>query len=158
MEREIVWEAANDLWKVRYRDDLPRTEGAVLGCGLANFTRENGRPDTAKNRLYRILVSESTHLIWVLRCERRIRNEADYDHSERAVRNRWYEKINDRMQMDCLLTNKYLFEKKALKTRLVHSTWAKCSTNDIDLHHDWCRHPGVLVGKDPGRPAGRNRR
>jgi len=125
---------------------------------MANFKKENGRPDTPKNRLYRILMSESAHLIWTLRCERRIRNENDYDHSERAVRNKWYKKINDRLQVDCLLTNKYLFERKALKTKLVHGTWTKCSTSEEDLHQDWCRHPGVLVGKDPGRPMGHNGR
>jgi len=130
----VIWEVANDLWKIRYQDDLPMTVGAVLGCGLANFTKGNGRPDTAKNRLYRILMSELAHLIWVLRCERRIRNEDECDHPEREVRNRWYKRINDRMQMDCLLTNEYLFEKKALKTKLVHGTWVKCSTNETDLH------------------------
>ena len=66
-ERETIWEAANNLWKTRYRSDLPTTEGAVLGCGLANFTKEDGKPDAPKNRLYRILISESAHLIWVLR-------------------------------------------------------------------------------------------
>jgi ribonuclease HI len=154
-ERKTVWKAANRLWKTRYDDDLPTTEGAVLGCGLASFTRGDGKPDAPKNRLYRILMSESAHLIWILRCERRIRDE---DHSERAIYNRWDRKINDRMRVDCLLTNEYLFEKKALKTKKVYDTWTKYSTSTTDLRRDWCRQPGVLVGKDLGRPAGRTRR
>jgi ribonuclease HI len=108
-ERKTIWKAANELWKIRYDDDLPMTEGAVLGCGLANFTKTNGKPDSPKNRLYRILMSESTHLIWILRCERRIREE---DRSERAIRNRWHRRINDRMQVDCLLTNKHPLKTK----------------------------------------------
>jgi len=123
-------------------------EGAILGCGLVNFMKEDGKPDTPKNRLYRILMSESAHLIWVLRCERRTQNN-NQEYSERAV-HKWYKRINDQMQLDCLLMNKYLFERKALKTWLVRGTWAKCSTNEDDLHRDWCRHPGVLVGKDLG--------
>jgi hypothetical protein len=96
-EREIVWKAANELWKIQYPDDLPTTEGTVPGCGLANFTKENRKPDAAKNRLYKIPISESARLIWVLRCERRIRNDNDYDHLERPVRDKWYKKINDSM-------------------------------------------------------------
>ena len=71
-------------------------------------------------------------------------------HSERAIPNRWHGKVNGRMQIDCLLTNTYLYGNKALKTKVVYNTWEKCSTSDEDLHRDWCRHPGVLVGKDPG--------
>jgi hypothetical protein len=89
----------------------------------------------------------------VLRCERRITHgdsPGNY-HSAGAVINRWYTKINERMQVDCLLTSTYLYERKALKTRVVYDTWAKCSTNTEDLHREWCRHPGVLVGRTPGR-------
>ena len=158
-ERKTTWERANALWKRRYSEDLPVSEGAILGGGLADFRRDDGRPDAAKNRLYRILITESAHLIWVLRCERRIANEdnpRNY-HSEETVKNRWYKKINERMQIDCLLTNRYLYENRALRTKVVYNTWADCSTNTEDLHRDWCRHPGVLVGKTPRRPPGRHR-
>ena len=103
-ERETIWEAAKDLWRRRYTDDLPTSTGAILGCGLASFTTENGKSDAAKNRLYQILISESAHLVWVLRCERRIQGSDEYDHSEWTVCNRWYRKMNERMQIDCLLT------------------------------------------------------
>jgi ribonuclease HI/exonuclease III len=158
-ERVTVWKQANDLWKKRYTEDLPCSEGAILGGGLANFKNSVGKPDAAKNRLYRILITESAHLIWVLRCERRIANgdlSPNY-HTEEAVKNRWYKKINERMQIDCLLTNKYLYERKALKTKKVYNTWAKCSTSEEELHREWCKHPGVLVGKTPRRPPGRHR-
>ena len=58
------------------------------------------------------------------------------------------------MQIDCLLTNKYLYENKALKTKKVYNTWAKCSTNEEDLHRKWCKKPGVLVGTTSGDPSG----
>ena len=156
-ERKTVWDQANRLWKRRYDEDLHASEGAVLGGGLANFRKDDGKPDAAKNRLYRILITESAHLIWVLRCERRIANDdnpRNY-HTEEAVGSRWYKKINERMQLDCLLTNSFLYEKKALKTKKVYDTWAKCSTSAEKLHREWCGNPGVLVGKTPRRPPGR---
>jgi hypothetical protein len=42
-------------------------------------------------RLLQILISESAHLIWVLRCERIIREE---NHSDDEIRARWLRKIN----------------------------------------------------------------
>jgi hypothetical protein len=123
-EREVAWEKTKNLWKRRYNETIHVSEGAVLGGGLANYTRENGRPDSAKNRLYRILVTETAHLIWVLRCERRITgtDEPDSNHTRRAVEKRWFRKINERMQIDCLLTNGYLYGNKALKTQMVYTT------------------------------------
>ena len=158
-ERGTVWSSANELWKRRYNEDIPTSEGATLGGGLANFRREDGKLDSAKNRLYKILVTESAHLIWVLRCERRIANEDNPNdhHTTAEVEKRWYNRINERMQLDCLLTNEYLYGQKALKTKKVYHTWAKCSTNTEDPHREWCRKPGFLVGTTSGRPPGRNR-
>ena len=39
-----------------------------------------------------------------------------------VVKNRWHKKINGMMQIDCLLTNAYLYKRKALKTRAVYNT------------------------------------
>ena len=78
-ERKVAWKLTNELWKKRYEEDLSVSEGAILGGGLAYFKKDNGRPDTAKNRLYRILVTETAHLIWVLRCERRIAGNNNTD-------------------------------------------------------------------------------
>ena len=90
---------ANDLWKRRYDTDLPTSEGTVLGAGLANFERTDGKPDAVRNTPYRILMTESAHLIWVLPCERRIANEDNphNHHTADAVRMRWRNKINERM-------------------------------------------------------------
>ena len=150
-EKKVVWSLTNRLWNRRYDGDLPRAEGAVLGGGLAMYRTNEGRPDAAKNRLYRVLVTEAAHLIWVLRCERRIKGGDDPGnyHTEAAMSRRWHRRMNERMQIDCLLTNAFLYEGRALKTRTVYNTWEKCSTNTEDLHREWCRHPGVLVGRPP---------
>lgn len=159
VERVTIWEQATHLWRRQHHKDLPISEGAILGGGLANFKNTKENPDAAKNQLYRILMTKSTHLIWVLRCKRRITNEDNpwNHHTVEAIRNRWYEKINGQMQIDCLLTNQYLYENKALKMKKVYRTWAKCSTNKEDLHQEWCKRPGFLVGKTPRHPLGHPR-
>ena len=124
----------------------------MLGGGLANFRNSEGKPDAAKNRPFRILMTESAHLIWVLRCERRITNEDDprNSHTEEIVKKRWHKKINERMQIDC-------YENKALKTKNVYDTWAKCSTSENTFHREWRKRPGVLVGTTSRRLPGHNR-
>ena len=158
-ERRTIWGLASEIWSLKHGEALQITEGAILGGGLATFSAENGNPDAPKNRFYKILMTESTHLIWVLRCERRISREGETtpDPPEAEIRTKWLRKMNERMQIDCLLTNQYLYERKALKTRLVYETWKGVSTNTTDLHREWCRHPGVLVGMTQGRSPERNR-
>lgn len=128
----------------------------MLGSSLATFKQEDGKLDSMKSRLYEILVTESAHLIWVLRCERRITTQdaPQNHHTEESMQNRWYRRINERMIIDCLLTNKHIYVSKALKTKTVYNTWAKCSTNEMDLHQEWCKNPGVLVGKELRQPLG----
>ena len=49
-----------------------------MGVGQVSFTRmteEGARPDTGLSRLFKILISESAYLIWLLRNERVIQNE-----------------------------------------------------------------------------------
>ena len=88
--RELALTLANDLWKRRCNSPLPHRLGDILGCGLAEF-RRNNEPDKGKNRLYRILVSETAYLIWKMRNERRIRDEDSpgREASEREISGRW---------------------------------------------------------------------
>lgn len=64
--------------------------------------------------------------------QRRVKNEDNDNRSDRAMYNKWYKKINERVQVDCQLRNKYLFEKKALNTTPLDGTRTKCfmSTED----------------------------
>jgi len=78
--RTTAWKLANELWLKRANQPLPTNLGDILGCGLANFTTR-GKPDTGKNRLYRIIVSETAYLIWKLRNERHIRDDDGQEHN-----------------------------------------------------------------------------
>lgn len=94
--RKLIWKLANNLWMKKSDSPLPTRLGDILGCGLANFKR-NGKPDKGKNRLYRILVSESAYLIWKMRNERRIRdNNEPPDTPQTLTINRWTHAINKR--------------------------------------------------------------
>ncbi|KZT03820.1 uncharacterized protein LAESUDRAFT_658954, partial [Laetiporus sulphureus 93-53] len=53
--------------------------GGLLGCALRSFSDDEGRRRPGATRLYRILISESTYLIWNLRNERVIRHRHSDD-------------------------------------------------------------------------------
>ena len=155
--RSTAWELAGNLWKNRSGDPLPSRLGDIVGCGLANF-KKNGRPDKGKNRLYRILVSETAFLIWKMRNERRIRDGDDTTAgSEEETMKRWTHAINKRLTIDRALTDAKRFGKRSLDSKLVKATWRGCLENETDLPDDWYNLRGVLVGILQPRPPGRGR-
>ncbi|KAJ7766987.1 hypothetical protein DFH07DRAFT_769658 [Mycena maculata] len=54
--QEIIWKVAKALWLEKETSWLEVTLGSILGCGLAEFRDDRGKP---KCGLYRILMSES---------------------------------------------------------------------------------------------------
>lgn len=76
-ERELVWDLAKELFSKKGLRWPELRFGTILGCGHSNFKDSEGRRRTGANRLYKILISESAHFIWALRCERRITKEDD---------------------------------------------------------------------------------
>jgi len=120
-----------------------------LGCGLAAYQSEEGNHKlTGANRLYAILISESAHLIWRIRCKWKISDGAEPDKilSGDAVRTMWLGTINRRLQMEMLQTDKYCYRSKALKSTLVEKTWWGVLQNQELLNDDWLKGIGVLVG------------
>jgi len=124
----------------------------LLGCGLAVYMKDD-KPDTGLNRLCKIIISESAHLIWKLRCERRIAREDGPQkfHSEREIHNRWVQAMNSRLTIDSLSTNTKKFGRKATKARIVLQTWEGCLLRNGELPRNWCGKKGVLVGIAPVR-------
>ncbi|KAJ7170943.1 hypothetical protein C8R43DRAFT_1150631, partial [Mycena crocata] len=94
--------------------------------------------------LFRIIVSESAHLIWRLRCERVIQEKAPASNNE--INNRWLKGINNRLRIDCELTNVIKYGKRSLKKEIVLKTWCKALKKESELPQDWTRETGVLVG------------
>ncbi|KAJ7161041.1 hypothetical protein C8R46DRAFT_905409, partial [Mycena filopes] len=93
-------------------------------------------------RLYRILISESAYLIWLLRNERVINGKTLHPDE---IRNRWKHRLDIRT-FDCLMTNKAKYKSKAIKKSLVLATWTKIIQDEDRLPPDWTRETGVLVG------------
>ena len=144
--RVKAWSLANDLWREHNDKPLPVRVGDILGCRLANYTR-NGKPDRGKNRLYRILMSETAYLIWRMRNERRIRDKNNPTVSTiNELTNRGTHAINKRLTVNRALTDITRFGRKAISSQLVKATWSGCPKNKEDLPDNWYLLRGVLVG------------
>jgi hypothetical protein len=156
--RNTLWSLAQSLWRMKFNEDLNLTFGTVLGCGIQRFLSGNGSVLTGKQRLFRILISETAFMIWKLRCERRIVLNDDplKYHSEKEVHNRWVNALNTRLQLDCVLTNKQHFGRHSLSTGLILCTWSGTLLNESTLPENWIGSR-VLVGIETFDRLGRNR-
>ncbi|KAJ7358078.1 hypothetical protein DFH08DRAFT_686853 [Mycena albidolilacea] len=145
-EREIIWEGAKSLWLEKEANWPEVSLGSILGCGLAEFRDEKGKPKCGTQRLYRILMSESAYLIWKLRNDRVISRDGE-PATEEEIKNKWKYAINLRLQVDKMLANRPVTGKRpALAPQLVLATWSNTLDNEKSLPADWLREPRVLVG------------
>jgi len=130
--------------------------GTILGCGSINELKKtaNQQQETQQNlqtyrdkdtsRLLQILISESAHLIWVLRCERVIQGKR---HPTREIKARW---LLVRIIDTRLTNNKITATKVKQKGRfhhLVENTWEQVLTKGGDIPKDWIYSSEVLVGR-----------
>jgi ribonuclease HI len=156
--QEIIWTCAKTLWVTRGETWYAPGIGNIIGCGAARLTDDKGEPKTGVTRLFRILIAESAHLIWALRCERVISRE-NQPHSEQEIKERWWKRMQQRLDTDCRLANKK-YGRKAISKAKVNSTWAKLLQEEMTLPVDWIeRRIGVLVGRATNsEPRRRERR
>lgn len=123
-----------------------RNVGSIVACTVPDFRTPDGKIKAGENRLYKILISESAHLIWRMRNERVFRNQEEENLTMKMeIQNRWIATINARLQMDIALTNKYFEKSWAMPRRRVLQTWRGIIENEKDLPSDWIRSQGVLV-------------
>jgi exonuclease III len=147
--QKVIWESTRALW-LKKHDTWPELAniGAITGCGLIEFKNEGGKVLPGTARAYRILISESTHLIWRLRCTRVHEGKPEEEWpKDPEIHNRWLATINARLTLDRSSTSKK-YGKKATKQSLVLDTWDKIIKAGPDLPHNWLKSPGVLVGID----------
>ncbi|KAG0693370.1 RnaseH-domain-containing protein [Suillus ampliporus] len=131
--RTTIWNLASNLWPAKYGEWPQITIGTVIGCIM---------------RLLRILISESAHLIWVLRCDRTING---VQHSEQSITKRWMTILNKRLQTD-RITAKTIIRKEKYRN-LVTSTWSDVITTNTNHNKNWAIALEVLVGIIPPRPS-----
>jgi ribonuclease HI len=143
---ELIWNLARNLWP--YAPNLwPQLNlGTLLGCGSIHLPREphqlqihagNPPPHRLRNhkgasRLLQILLSESMHLIWVLRCDRAIQGKT---HSISKVRKRWLCTINSRLTEDRIIATRIKCDKRYLN--LAKATWKPALTAHGRSPNNW---------------------
>ena len=119
--------------------------GNIISCALTKFTTNDGKRTPGADQLWRILISESAHLIWRIRCERVIKNDNN-PYVPEEIRNRWYKMIDNRLEIDCHMTSPR-FGKKGLQPKVVTDTWKGTLENEEDLPSNWTKVSRVLVGR-----------
>ncbi|KIK35964.1 hypothetical protein CY34DRAFT_95254 [Suillus luteus UH-Slu-Lm8-n1] len=154
--RRTIWDLAKQLWPEKHGPWPAPHIGLVLGCGAIapptrpnNDNTNNSRTLTGTSHLLRILISESAHLIWTMRCDRTI-NGTKY--TELTTKNRWYNAINKRLHIDRAIASK---EKRNIKTEmLIKNTWSDViDVNTPYPQDDWMTNLEVLVGIGLPRPS-----
>ncbi|KAJ7821842.1 ribonuclease H-like protein, partial [Mycena leptocephala] len=146
-----VWKLAEQFWTKKGPRWPAVSMGTILGSGLAVFKDDAGKPQPALARLYKILMTESAHVIWKLRCDSVI-GRGGTPPSTHEVHNRWVKVMNERLEIDINLTNRSKYGKQhALSPALVLDTWRGTLLDEGTLPTDWLREPGVLVGITPKR-------
>ncbi|KAK0478993.1 hypothetical protein IW261DRAFT_1628625 [Armillaria novae-zelandiae] len=121
--------------------------GLLLSCSLPVFKSDEGRREPGKERLYRIIMSTSIQVIWGLRCKRVISRENEHL-PPGMVEKTWLKAVNDRLEMDYLMTRKK-FGRKAQKPQRVQQTWSRVLKDEQQLPRNWTGAAGVLVGIGP---------
>ncbi|KAJ7467220.1 hypothetical protein B0H11DRAFT_1732888, partial [Mycena galericulata] len=95
----------SELWMKRTGNQLCPLMGEIMACGSIKRGSKPGATDKGTSRLYRIIVSESAHLIWHVRNERRIQGKDPA--SVREIQLRWTRMMNMRLDLDCQMTKGY---------------------------------------------------
>ncbi len=73
--RSTLWTLAKELWEMRGQEWVPPTYRVALGATLVQIMKKDGTVDVPGTRLYRILVTETVHMIWKIRFQRRIQRD-----------------------------------------------------------------------------------
>jgi hypothetical protein len=144
-----IWELVGKLWTQKHLEWRQPWIGNIITCALTEFKTDDGKHAPRANRLWRIIVSESAHLIWKLRCERVIRNE-NTPFTPEEITNKWNKMVKTRIEIDCNMTSPK-YGKKALKIKVVAQTWKGALENEEDLPSSWIEVCGVLVGRSRSR-------
>ncbi|KIM64465.1 hypothetical protein SCLCIDRAFT_115007 [Scleroderma citrinum Foug A] len=111
-----IWRLAQQTWPSTFGPWPEIHLGLILGCGSIALPLQDNKSITriGPSRLLHILISESAHLIWVLRCERTIQG---LDHSVEAIKSRWHNKINHHIDLDRHLAT--IYNRKPVTKKLV---------------------------------------
>jgi ribonuclease HI len=148
-----VWDLTTEIW-LKKHNYWPQVDnlGGIMGCGLIKFLSKTGWHKLGAEQLYWILMTESAHLIWRIRCEHILEYPRDKWHTTKEIQNRWHCAINKRLTLDQAMTNKR-YKTKAISAKTVLCTWSGTLQSELSLSENWINCSGVLVGiKPPEQP------
>jgi len=147
----IIWNLAKNIWPHENRKWPTMSLGMILGCGsITTIPAQPPQTDAPQNRrssqtgmirLLQILITESAHLIWVLRCERVIQRR---EHGEREICTRWLNAINKRLIDDKITAAKIKRDKTTCNK--VRATWEQVLKKQGDVPNNWISYREFLVG------------
>ncbi|KAI0737441.1 hypothetical protein C8Q80DRAFT_1222881 [Daedaleopsis nitida] len=142
--RGTVWELLEETWSLTKKQWTDPCWGNTLGAGCTVLLTSRGKRDTVSEALWMTLASESLYLIWKLRCERVIQNDGE-ELSIRAVENRWYSTMDQRLDLDrkvAALSKR----KKNKRQEMVERTWEPILMGSEGQVPERAINMGVLVG------------
>ncbi|EJD51921.1 hypothetical protein AURDEDRAFT_56341 [Auricularia subglabra TFB-10046 SS5] len=154
--QEQIWSYVENFMGHRIVDFSPSL-GTILGCANVPCAAWGGGRDGARERSYRIIVSESAYLIWKIRCEKKIGHAEDpnWRISDAEVRKRWDKMVSTRYHLDHKLTNKQRYGRRALDRHEVWATWRDLADPIANSIAAVKYGAGVLVGRESqGSPEG----
>ncbi|KAJ3714177.1 hypothetical protein C8R42DRAFT_591672 [Lentinula raphanica] len=141
--QQVIWDLAKQTWSHQKSQWVTPSLGTILACGAINLRTPDDKRAPGDSRLFRIIVSESAHLIWKLQNERVI-NGTDPISVERITK-RWRTAIEGRYKLDCTLTSNR-FGKRQLAKKTVNTTWQHVVRVSDDPSQKPWGGTGVLVG------------
>ncbi|EIW55529.1 uncharacterized protein TRAVEDRAFT_100706, partial [Trametes versicolor FP-101664 SS1] len=143
--RGEIWSSVSTLLAAKGIEVPGLSIGTILAAPALSAAGKNARTQAGKNRLLRILLTESCHLVWKLRCERVIGREGDPSqyHSVPEIRRRWLNTVQQRLEMDRALAKQ---SKGKITKSLVLETWAGLLHDEGAVPENWIYYKGVLVG------------
>ena len=101
-KRLTIWKAACCTWPISLPNWQQPSYSQILSCGSITHPTLTSHEWTmltwAQARLLRIIISESAHLIWVLRCKHVIFKQT---HTVNEIKQWWIDKLNARLHIDC---------------------------------------------------------
>ena len=145
----IIWNMAKDLWPHTAHPWPEISLGMILGCGSTSIpparnsdTRHQRNSPRTIARLMRIIITESAHLIWSIRCERVIQER---QHTEQEIKAKWLRAINKRLTEDKIIATR--IKRDTHTKHLVRLTWEDVLRKQGDLPHRWLNNGEFLVGR-----------
>ncbi|KAJ7325763.1 hypothetical protein DFH08DRAFT_711140 [Mycena albidolilacea] len=149
--REQLWNLAKSHWEKKGYEWPEVSIGSILACSFSEAKSANGKKERGADQLYRILISETAHQIWKLRCIRVIEHGSDplRYFSEAEIHNKWLATINSRLRSDIILTDRKKFGNRAMNFKVVCNTWNGVLQDDENLTGTKIGQSRVLVGIAP---------